>query len=74
MRSHEFIAQAQVICDRCGEAVKVGEMAVAEFYSDSGKCRICHKKCPAHDCNGRKPRSPFRPVRVKAATHKKIHN
>lgn len=74
MSSRKFIAQAPVICDRCGEMVKAGETAVAEFYSGSGKCRIRHQKCPESDLVRRNPRNPIRPDRVRAARLHKIHN
>ena len=37
MKVHRFIAEASVICDRCGQMVKVGEAAVAEFYPRAEK-------------------------------------
>lgn len=74
MSSRKFIAQAPVICDRCGEMVKAGETAVAEFYSGSGKCRIRHQKCPESGLVRRNPKKPIRPVRAHAARHHKTHN
>lgn len=74
MKAHRFIAEASVICDRCGQMVKVGEAAVAEFYPRDEKCRIRHENCPATTPSRPNRRNPIRPIRNRAARHLKTHN
>lgn len=59
MKAHRFIAEASVICDRCGQMVKVGEAAVAEFYPRDEKCRIRHENCPTTTPSRPKRNNPF---------------
>lgn len=74
MKAHRFIAEASVICDRCGQMVKAGEAAVAEFYPRDEKCRIRHENCPTTTPSRSKRRNPIRPIRNLAARHLKTPN
>ena len=74
MKAHRFIAEASVICDRCGQMVKVGEAAVAEFYPRDEKCRIRHENCPTTTPSRHKRNNPIRPLRNRAVRHLKTHN
>ena len=74
MKARRFIAEASVICDRCGQMVKAGEAAVAEFYPRDEKCRIRHENCPTTTPSRPNRRNPIRPIRNRAARHLKTHN
>ena len=74
MKVHRFIAEASVICDRCGQMVKAGEAAVAEFYPRDEKCRIRHENCPTTTPSRPNRRNPIRPIRNRAARIRKTHN
>ena len=74
MKARRFIAEASVICDRCGQLVKVGEAAVAEFYPKNEKCRIRHENCPASVPSKSRRKSPIHPLRTRAARLHKTHN
>ena len=37
---------APVVCDRCGETIRAGELAVIRFDEKTGECKFEHKVCP----------------------------
>ena len=46
MTREKFTAAYDFICDRCGETVKAGTAAVAEFDTATGTARMMHARCP----------------------------
>lgn len=63
-RRTSFTAEYEFICDVCGEAVRVGDRAVAEFDHVRGSCVMRHETCPERDAERRRikdgPKKPLR--------------
>lgn len=63
-RRTSFTAEYEFICDVCGEAVRVGDRAVAEFDPSRVSCVMRHETCPEQDVERRRiktgPKGPRR--------------
>jgi ribosomal protein L32 len=66
MTRKEAALAAPVVCDRCGETIRAGVVAVIRYDEKSGECKFEHKLCPGlhREFLARRPdpRTPRKPV------------